>query len=329
MIIKSLVIMADTFPNIPSDALFDAYHTKNIVEEGHERALGFQAILRELRPQLDSDEMNNLMAEATKELDDTTGHMGMEIVVTGNVDIRAIDPRGIDIDNQDFDVDAVREASHYVEESVFESMGYIIEPQYDDIKIFHIAKGGLATLISTTKYGDLYMSDRVYIPIDGTAFVQPVDNPTESSQKVLEYYADDLLQEVDVAILNSESHTDALRLLGAVELSDYKQLIEDESIAQALNAYIMKTLGIGGVGLYQLSGVDHLDIKLDEDTYSKAYLDPTHILTGSIDGIVIDEENMRFCLQACLPFSDNTTREVIYPFSEEFTISAQPTLRIL
>lgn len=320
--------MAETQPDTFSNALFDAYRVNNVIERGHEQALEFQSILNGLRPDLDSDEFDQLIAEATHELDNATNHIGQDITVTGNIRTVAIDPRGIDIDNQELDPEAIREASHYVEDATFESMGYLIEPRFDEVVISHIAKGGLATLISSVKYGDLYMSNRIYIPIDGTAFVVPAFEPDQSPQAVLELYADDLLQEVDVAILNANDHTDALRSLGNINLTDYKRLIEDNSVARALNEYITTTLDIGSVAIYQLSGADRLDIKFGEDSYGTAYIDPEHTLTGNIEGVIIDEDSMKFALHTTMPFSDDTTREVIYPLSPSISVTEQATIRI-
>lgn len=309
-------------------ALFDLYEKPNIVEEGHRRALGYQALLRELRPYLDSDELERVINEAITELDQVTGHVGMKIVVTGMINVRSLDPQGISLSTQEVDESTIHEASSYVEDTLFESMGYIIEPKNDDIYISHLAKGGDVTIIDDTKYGEVRINNRIYIPIDGTAFVHPYETPEQSPQEILEHFAGELLQDIDIAILNSEDTTDALRRLGAIDLSDYKRVYGDDSLARALNKYIMATLEIGGVTLYQMSGVTNVRVKLEDDEHSNAHLNPNLPLTGHVEGIVIDGETSRFSLHTTLPFSDEVEREVTFPLEPTIVVNHHPILII-
>lgn len=320
--------MPTTSHEIADTTLFNAYNKPNIFEDAHKRAMGFQALLSELRPYLDSEELTVVINEATQELDQITDHIGMNIVVTGNINVRALDPKGIDIDAQEVDGEAIRESSNYVEETTFESMGYIIEPRNDTIQISHLAKGGDITIIDDTKYGEVRLNNRIYIPIDGTAYVRPYSPPEQAPHKMLEPFASELLQDIDIAILNSEDTTDALRRLGQIDLSGYKRVIDDDEMAKALNKYILATMDIGGVTLYQIHGVANITVKLDDDDYSNARLNPEFPLTGHIEGVVIDEESSRFNLHTTLPFSDGVEREVIYPLDSSIVINQHPTLTI-
>lgn len=313
-----------------AEALFDAYDKKNIVEEAHKRALGYQALLRDLYHFTDTDEMNELMLQATKELDELSGHMNQPVAVTGNVKVRSLDLRGIDTEAQTIDPEAIREKQVYVEKSTLQSLGYLIERTPDNISVSHLAGSGLEHTLSSPAYGDIYSTQRIYIPIDGTAYVELIDDEDDDELPLqrLEVCAQELVSDIDVAVLNAENLSDALRGLGSIDLSRYKNEIDDDDISTALVKYVNSILGTNGTLLYAIHGVESVSVKIDEYTYGVGSLDASVPAIGGIEGLVIDEQTNQFALLAEIPFSDNTRRTVVYELTPTITVDVQYSLRM-
>ncbi len=319
---------AESLPN--SDETFlDAYATTNTVEEGHKRALGYQAILRDLYPYTDFEEMNDLMGQAIKELDEQSGHMNVPVIVSGKVRVRSVDPRGINIDEKTLDPSAIEDVTAIVEDSEVLSLGYTIERRNDTIEVSHLASAKQEQILESTLAGDIYRTRGIFIPVDGSAYAELAQPETvEPKIKLLEAFTADLIDDIEVAILNGESLSESLQGLGEVDLSDVLGSIEDTSIFTSLVDYVNSIMPVSRTIPYEVSGVESISVQLGDDSYARAETSKTMAITGNLQGIIIDEDSNRFELAGVMPFSDDVLRVVTFPLSETIQIKQHDFLHI-
>lgn len=319
----------ESFP-FSDEAFLDAYATTNTVEDSHKRALGHQAILRELYPYTDFDEMNSLMGQAIKELDEQSGHMNTPVIVSGKVRVRSVDPKGIDIKERTLDPSAIEDVDAIVEDSTVLSLGYTIERRNDTIEISHLASSGQEQILESTLAGDAYRTSRIFIPIDGSAYAELAQPETVSPRiKLLETFTEDLIDDIDIAILNGESLSESLQSLGQVDLSDALKNIEDTSIFTSLVDYINSIMPVSRNIPYKVSGVESISIQLSDESYGRADTNKTMAITGNLQGIIIDEDSQRFELAGIMPFSDDTLRVVTFPLSETIQVKQHDSLQVI
>jgi hypothetical protein len=309
-----------------TNTLFSIYDKPNPIEESHRRAIAYQAILRAWDREVKSDEIDDLIDQAISELDTDLGYVHKQIRVTGNVKVKTIDLRGVDEqDDGSFEASAIIETHDFYDDEPFESLGFAIDRDDEQLTISHLARTPLEAVTSTVKYGEIYKNKRIYIPLDGTAHVEPEKDLSDVDVDVLEYHLGELLTDIDIALLNAEGLSDALQRLGTIDLTPYKILDDDREVAQLLGFYMHNSLEISKTTPFSISGADSIRIINDDGEFVSGEIDPSLSMVGNIIGTAIDFETSRLTVLTNMPFENDTERMVLYRLNDTITVTEHPT----
>lgn len=328
----------DGFP-ADTEKMFGALSCPKPIMDAHNNALEQQNRFNMLDGT--DDEKSDLANRIIRELDDTCNHVGQKIAVTGTVYRRSFDLGAVD-----FDKGVVKESSIqkvYLDDAKMQSMGYEAIPQDDGalnrrLTFYHIASTNLQEVLAVENT-KMYRQDTVFIPVDGTAEVTPINSSQEAHIPLLEWYIPGLLGEVKGAIPEDTSATYALRALAKIDLTNYSEALGDDELSSELTKYMNGLLPLHSAVPCAISGINSLS-RYDKDTdeLTPVEVDPEFIITGHIYELafmpqVIGKEQTptpQFCLMAVLPLNDGgqlTVDTVHIPLSDTIIVDPYPVLK--
>lgn len=330
----------DDFPAY-AEKMFGALSCPNPIMDAHSKALEQQELFHKCDGT--DEEKSDLANHIIRELDDTCNHVGQKIAVTGTAYRRSFDLGAVD-----FDKGVVTESSIqkvYLDDAKMQSMGYEAIPQNDGalnrrLAFYHIASTGIQEVLAVANT-KMYRQDTVFIPVDGTAEVTPINSSQEAHIPLLEWYIPGLLGEVKGAIPEDTSATYALRALAKIDLTNYSEALGDDELSSELMKYMNGLLPLHSTVPCAISGINSLS-RHDKDTdkLTPVEVDPEFIITGHIYELafmpklqVIGEEQTpapQFCLMAILPLNDDgqlTLDTVHIPLSDTIIVDPYPVLK--
>lgn len=318
------------------DSILNHFEKPNPLEESRIRAFGYQSTLRAWVNEFGTDEVMPFFDQAIEELDADLEPLYGKIIVTGNSEIKSVDLKGLVRQENpvDFSVEYIIDPYGLDSEKVFldneplQSLGYTIDVNDGLVVVSHLAKTAPATIISSAKYGDIAQTKRVYIPVDGTAFIEPEKDSSEVDVETLAGELPELLSDIDVAILNSEDMGEIFRNLSKINLKPYTVLNSNRELAQDLGKYINKCIGISRTTLFSVTGADTIRIQGENGEFIMGEIDPSLTMTGHIIGTGVDYSVDQFTMIAHMPFSNEQLRPVIYRINESMQIKEHPIFSI-
>lgn len=322
-------------------AMFEALSHPNHIMDAHAIALEQQDRFNKLDGT--DDEISDIANRIIRELDDTCDHVGQKIAVTGTVYRRSFDLGAVDFDKGVVKESSIQEV--YLDNAEMRSMGYAAIPQNNgalnrQLAFYHIASTNLQEVLAVENT-KMYRQDTVFIPIDGTAEVTPINSSQEARIPLLEWYIPGLLGEVKGAIPEDTIATYALRALAKIDLTNYSEVLGDDELSSELTKYINGLLPLHSRVPCAISGINSLS-RYDNNTgkLTPIEVDPEFIITGHIYELafmpkpqVIGEEQTptpQFCLMAILPLNDGgqlTIDTVHIPLSDTIIVDPYPVLK--
>lgn len=316
--------------SLNADILFTELGQPNPIEDSRKKALAYQSILRAWTKEVGHDEMDTVIDQAIDELDADLTSLYKMVRVTGNVSIKSIDVRGV-IENEDYDEDdddryvldpsAIHPRQQFLDDEPLQSLGYTVDFENDELILSHLARTEPNSIISMVKYGDISRTERVYIPIDGTALIEPEKDPNRVDIELLEYHVPELLSDVEIALFNAESLSESFQMLGQIELEPYKILDSNRNVALELGKYINSCLDIPRTAIYSVTGADRIRVQGSDGEFITGEIDPSLTIAGNIIGTGVDYTSNRLVMITSMPFSDDSQRPVLYSLGETISIS--------
>lgn len=281
---------------------------------------------------LTSHEAQACIDDITEELNDDCDHIDLDIEIFGNIKRRIINHRLVKT-GEPVPESAVENSWKTVFNHKARSLGYtaLLDGTQDrPATMYHIARSDALDLVTfDSRYGAVYLRDRLFIPIDGSVHVE-LSGQTEPNWDLLDYYVDDTLFEKIDNVFEYDDLSASLQALGKINLSRHKTIVEkksDPEIRRALVDYVNNGLEIKYKNniIYQISGSRSAYIKDGKEKWAIQNLNPSHIMFGSIESVVVDQKLGKFHLLTRMPFEDNTKRLVIYPLSSKLSLTELPT----
>lgn len=285
--------------------------------------------------ELSSSEAQECMDDITEELNDECDHIDEYIEISGYVKQRIINHRLI---NKGEPIPESATTDHWktVMNHHATSLGFIalMDGTTDrPVNIYHLSRSeDLHVIGFDSRYGGVYVRDRIFIPIDGSVHVE-LNGHEEPKWELLDYYIEDNLIDTIETAIDKDNLNESLQLLSHIDLSRYNVLMNkkaDPEIRRALVDYINHGLGVNDKNniLYQLNGTDSIFIKESSDKWTIQNINKTDLLFGTIESIVIDQKSGKFHLLAKLPFQDNSRKHVIFQLNSGLSVTELPALSI-
>jgi hypothetical protein len=319
------------------EAFSVALSRPNTFLSSYETALEAEDDLNECLEDVDltSEEAQECMDEITEELNDEFDYVDASLEVSGMIKQRTINHRlvmkGVPIPES-----AAIDSWANVTNHKVTSLGFIalLDGKADrPATIYHAScSDGLHTVAFDSRYGAVYIKDRIFIPIDGSVHVE-LSGPEEPKWELLDYYlSDDLLDSID-STFEQVNLTDSLHHLHSIDLSQSTSIMDrkaDPEIRRALVDYINHGLGINDRNniIYQIIGGQAVFVKDPSEKWEIQNLDGSSIFFGTVESVVVDQKSGKFHLLAKLPFDDNSKKHVIFQLHNGFQLIELPSLSL-
>lgn len=294
----------------------------NHISEAHGRALEFQQLLDEYDGTL--AEKMDLLQAVIDELDATCEHCGHPVIVNGRVSGYLQTPS-----------EAMSQSQHPIGEKIVAnqpgiSHGYYAMSQMNEIGeerlvLYHLVRTPTAHTAFIHGVGNIYHDSLLYVPVDGSAEVCDLQPTPDIHLPLLNYYLPDLLEDVDVAVLNSSTLTDALQSLSHIDLSNIPPALADPEIQQEFLKYLVHVTGLKQHFPHQISHINEIAVEVEQGylprrskrLFSTAATLDSFCLYPATDSYA----SVRFALRASVPFDDGTIRQSIIPLSNAIHIT--------
>lgn len=319
------------------EAFSAALSRSNPFKKSYEIALEAEEDLNECLEDIDlsSDEALECMEEITEDLNDECSHIDATFEVSGTVKIRTINHRLVKNEESIPESAAVDKWENVTNHRAV-SLGFIalLDGSTDrPARIYHSSRSDKLRVIAfDSRHGAVYVQDRIFIPIDGSAHVE-VSGPEEPKWELLDYYIDsDLLDTIECAI-EQEDINDSLQFLAGVDLKQCNAIMDkkaDPEIRRALVDYLNHGIGINDKNnsIFQIHGGQSVFVKDSNEKWLTQNIDKSSICFGTLESIVIDQKSGQFHLLTKLPFEDNSKKHVIFQLHDGFSVTELPSLSL-
>lgn len=330
--------MGEKVPPTPeqAEAVFAAVLSRpDFFKEAHTEAQIAETEANEYIQSLGDDpepkDIRNYLMTVTNELDKNCNHVNQEILVSGRVKLRNLNHQLVEVGSEEISRDAIEDSWEPVSDRVATSLGYYAlwnDHEYEKIKIYHGASTELERVAYDLRYGAVYRAGRIFIPVDGSAHVEPAYALVQPNWDLLDYYIDaPLMSRIDQA-LEKETLTDAVVGLGKINLatsnviSNHEKI--DPEILSTLLDYVNEWLELPQEIPYRVTGATTIEVQNDEGEWKRHRIDANAAMIGMINSVDIDTDRGRFRLITSMPFDDGTSRPVRYWIGKNLTINDLP-----
>lgn len=347
--------MENYVPASPEEAAIAAALSRpNPLPEAHAHARDCQDELNAfIESSIDTDAIRENTEKLITELDDKWGYVRKNIRIIGNsVRRRSFDYQQVNNDQREKEErgflsipeSALVEERKAVDE-VAMSLGYFaLREGIDDSRVvlYHVAKTPTKLTAYNPLYGEMHLSERILIPIDGSVHVELADTDGADRFDLVEaYMGAAFVNDVHNAIHDSESLTDAVRAIGKIDLAPYEYVLNNDKVALSnhmmtyVNEHLKQQLkeaqsvDFEKVSIYEFSGASHIRYYDSEKSkYVSSKINKNRTYMGDIASFVLDIDAQRFGLVALMDFEDGTRRRVIYTINDDLIVNTAPKISI-
>ncbi len=333
--------------------IFTAYTRPNRITEGYELAKIYQQMINDLTG--DPDEIREQARQAVADLDSECNHCYRQIMINGHVMMRAIniagmieqsDEEGILLSPTEQTSNMISEKEVYVEDLLAQSLGYVQmsvtnanDGTTEKTKLYHVAITDPRVVAEIPAAGRLTQQMYIFMSIDSKV---PVDvrltaDDEEPNLPLLQFYADEIMADIDEGVLNATSLTEAVRALSEVRLTETPSLAVDPSITQELVKYASQALGMKNNAYYQLTDINRIYLEDGVDpedgatTYILHELPEGKTVTGPMQLLSLGGANteIQFGLSTIAPMTDGTQRGAVIALTNHIRVKELDTLNII
>ena len=317
---------AKTSVTSPDDRTFEVMYRPTTIDKAHQKAREYEEILTEAASFLSPYDFSVFEADTLNDLNESCHHIDERVLVTGIVQFTGIDiTKGIDEAGEAAEVNVRVQTTDVTARSLGYTSLRITSDQGHRIAIMHKAHMDPAPTMQT-ETATIYQSGHLTIPVDGSADVQLEHEPMPPHLDLLQTYIPDIVEDIDVALFNTDDLTKQLRNLSRIHFTDNDILTGKggAELKQEIANYINSQLDLELLGLCYVAGTKDVIVPTDT-SYIQARLEKFRT-AGIPQRVQFSPIDNQLVLVMDVPFHKRGLQAIMYILNSRITVTTGPQL---